>query len=113
MQTTEEEELTRAVGAKRVEYSRLHVVLLERMQQMQDVGHVYRKMCLEQDWEEFERLQAERREKQVRVYPGSVVRKSGEDAASCRTWDMCTVRCARSKTGTSSRNCSPRGGRSR
>jgi hypothetical protein len=75
VQTTEEEELTRAVGEKRVEYSRLHVVLLERMQQMQDVGHVYRKMCLEQDWEEFERLQAERREKQVRVSPGFMVSK--------------------------------------
>ncbi|GAQ88261.1 hypothetical protein KFL_004130070 [Klebsormidium nitens] len=62
--TTEEEELVRQIGAKRVEFSRLHVQLLERLQEMQDVAHVHRKMMLEQDWAEFERLQAERKAKQ-------------------------------------------------
>lgn len=45
---------------------------------MQDVGHVYGKMCPEQDWDEFEELQSERREKQVRVYPGLGVTNQGE-----------------------------------
>lgn len=39
--------------------------LLEKLAAMQDVAHVHRKMMLEQDWAEYERLQAERKAKQA------------------------------------------------